>query len=224
MKTQVKNYTFNKTSKTITFNDYVSIDLDGILMVVNVTDGIVIYNFADPTKGGTVATNVLTLEYDTTSMDDADKLLIFYEDPDGADSVQNVDGSPLLSILQAFVDYQVKDSVVAMLGDRDDAFIPTPIDAVADASTAQVLQAPSGATVALTIQQVIVNTATALQFKIQTNDDTPQIIIPTVYSEANKPYIFTLAQPFTLNAGKSLMLKTNTSGAISAVAFGYEKF
>ena len=80
MKTQIKNYTFNKTAKQVTFTDYVTIDLDSILLVTNVTDNVIVYNFADPLKGGTVATNVLTLIYDTGTMDNADKLQIFYED------------------------------------------------------------------------------------------------------------------------------------------------
>lgn len=81
MKVAVKNYTFDKTAKTITFTDYGSIRLDSILLIVNVTTGnTIIYNFADNSRGGTVATNVLTLAFDTSSMNNTDKLLIFYED------------------------------------------------------------------------------------------------------------------------------------------------
>lgn len=79
MKQQVINYSFDKTAKTVTFTDYTSISLDRILLIVNTTKNIIIYNFADATKGGTVATNVLTLAYDTSSMANTDKLLIYYE-------------------------------------------------------------------------------------------------------------------------------------------------
>lgn len=82
MKIQVKDYTFNKTSKTVTFNDYTSIDLDGILLITNVTSNTIIYNFAATGQGGTVSGNVLTLDYDTSSMSDSDSLQIFYDDPD----------------------------------------------------------------------------------------------------------------------------------------------
>lgn len=82
MKVQVTNYTFDKTAKTVTFTDYASIRLDSVLLITNVTDNIFIYNFADPTLGGTVATNVLTLIYDTSTMDDTDSLQIFYDDGD----------------------------------------------------------------------------------------------------------------------------------------------
>jgi len=80
MKIRIENYTFDASSKTIDFDDYGAITLDAILLAVNVTDNIIIYNFADPLKGGTVAGNVLTCTFDTTSMADADDLLIFYDD------------------------------------------------------------------------------------------------------------------------------------------------
>jgi len=80
MKILITNYSFNASAKTITFNDYASIDLERILLITNVTDNIIIYNFADPTKGGTVSGNVLTLTYNTTSMSNTDDLQIFYED------------------------------------------------------------------------------------------------------------------------------------------------
>lgn len=80
-KTIVLDYTFDASAKTITFDSYAGIEQENILLITNVTDGVFIYSFADPAKGGTVATNVLTLEYDTTSMDDTDVLQIIYDDP-----------------------------------------------------------------------------------------------------------------------------------------------
>jgi len=80
MKTKISNYTFDKTLKTVTFSDYSSIRLDGVLLITNVTSNIIIYNFADPAKGGTVLNNVLTLLYDTSLMNNTDKLLIYYDD------------------------------------------------------------------------------------------------------------------------------------------------
>lgn len=80
MKKLITNYTFDASAKTIAFDDYSAIELSKILLITNVTDGIIIYNFASAAKGGTVATNVLTLTFDTTGMADADKLQIFYDD------------------------------------------------------------------------------------------------------------------------------------------------
>jgi len=79
MKVRVENYAFNAAAKTITFNSISAIELEAVLMIVNVTTQTIIYNPFDPAKGGTSATNVLTLEYNTASMNNADKLLIFYE-------------------------------------------------------------------------------------------------------------------------------------------------
>ena len=80
MKTLVTNYIFSASSKQVTLTDYPSIKLDQILLITNVTDNEIIYNFACNNLGGTLAGNVLTLEYDTTSMSNTDRLQIFIED------------------------------------------------------------------------------------------------------------------------------------------------
>jgi hypothetical protein len=80
MKILVENYTFNAASGEITFTDYNSVNLESMLLVTNVTDNIIIYNFADVTRGGTVSGNVLNLGFDTSSMSDSDSLQIFIED------------------------------------------------------------------------------------------------------------------------------------------------
>jgi len=90
MKILIQNYTFNATSKTVTFTDYTTIRLDSVLIITNVTDNQPIYNFTQGVQlpdypdglGGTVSGNVLTLHYDTSAMDDTDKLQIFYDDGD----------------------------------------------------------------------------------------------------------------------------------------------
>jgi len=50
-----------------------------VLSIINVTDQEIIYSPADVDKGATIASNVITLEYDTTSMDDADDLQIYMQ-------------------------------------------------------------------------------------------------------------------------------------------------
>ena len=82
MKKLIKNYTFNAAAKTVTFSDYAAIEHEGILLITNVVDGALLYNFADPALGGTVAGNVLTLEFDTTAMSDTDGLMVYYDDSD----------------------------------------------------------------------------------------------------------------------------------------------
>lgn len=80
MKKLVSNYKFNAATKQITLSDYTSIDLESLLLITNVTDNIIIYNFASTGKGGTISGNILTLQYDTTSMSNSDDLQIFVDD------------------------------------------------------------------------------------------------------------------------------------------------
>jgi hypothetical protein len=82
VKIKIDKYIFDASAKTVRFLEYDNIELERVLLITNVTDNIIIYNFADAAKGGSVATNVLTLEYDTTSMADDDDLLIFYQEKD----------------------------------------------------------------------------------------------------------------------------------------------
>jgi hypothetical protein len=86
MKVLINNYVFDSSLKRVTFSDYSSIDLEGVLLITNVSINEIIYNFAEPTKGGTISGNQLTLTYDTTAMSGSDKLQIFYENGENAAS------------------------------------------------------------------------------------------------------------------------------------------
>lgn len=81
MKIKIANYTFDALAKSVTFTDYTSIRLDSVLIITNVDTNKEIYNFGCSGVGGTVVNNVLTLDFDTTSMSNTDKLQIFYDDP-----------------------------------------------------------------------------------------------------------------------------------------------
>lgn len=81
MKTRITNYTFVPASGQVTFNDYTAISLDGVLLVSNAVAGTILYSFADPALGGTVAGNVLDLETDCSAMNAGDALVIYYDDP-----------------------------------------------------------------------------------------------------------------------------------------------
>ena len=73
------SYAFNKTAKTITFSG-LTLSLDSILVINNATANTLIYNFASSTKGAaSFANNVLTLDYDTSSMNDTDVLQIWID-------------------------------------------------------------------------------------------------------------------------------------------------
>lgn len=70
-------------SGTVTFNGFTTINLARILLVVNKTRTTDLYILNEPTLGGTTATNVLTLETDTSAMDNGDVLVAWYDEPTG---------------------------------------------------------------------------------------------------------------------------------------------
>jgi hypothetical protein len=79
MKILFEDYSFNASAKQIRFNTTSVIGLEQLLIITNVTDNIIIYNFADPAAGGTISNNVLTLDYNTVSMSNTDSLQIFLD-------------------------------------------------------------------------------------------------------------------------------------------------
>lgn len=93
----VGSYTFDASAQTVTISGVTgNLNLEQILIITNVTDQIIIYNFADVAKGGSISSNVITLEHDTTSMSDTDRLQIWVDivTSDGAKMPVNAhDGS-----------------------------------------------------------------------------------------------------------------------------------
>lgn len=80
MKRRIEDYTFDASEKTVTFVETQAIKLEGVMAIVNVTDGIIIYNPSDPALIGSASGKVLTLTYNTTTMSDTDDLLVLYDD------------------------------------------------------------------------------------------------------------------------------------------------
>jgi len=86
-KLYVGNYTFDASARGIILRGHVV--PEELLIITNVTDNIIIYNFADTTKGYNShqfayddyeePITIITLVYDTTSMSDTDKLQIFVQ-------------------------------------------------------------------------------------------------------------------------------------------------
>jgi hypothetical protein len=83
MKQIIRNYSFNKSTGTITFSDFAAISLDRVLLITNVTANTVLYQFNEPTLGGTAAGNVLTLVRATANMNNGDRLQIIYDSAAG---------------------------------------------------------------------------------------------------------------------------------------------
>lgn len=81
----IKNYSFNKTAKTVTLTDFSSIRLDRVLLITDVTNNTTIYQFNSSSLGGSVSGNVLTLSCDTntSAFADSDSLQIYYDSASG---------------------------------------------------------------------------------------------------------------------------------------------
>ncbi|HNM25509.1 MAG TPA: hypothetical protein PKL15_08775 [Saprospiraceae bacterium] len=76
------SYTFDASAKTVTFSG-ITLLPHQILLINNVSRETIIYNPFSSGKGFTAFSNgVLTLEFDTTTYDDADVLQIFYDNSD----------------------------------------------------------------------------------------------------------------------------------------------
>jgi hypothetical protein len=73
------SYTFDASAGTITITGFPTFTIESVLLITNVTDNEVIYQFDLPAKGGTVAGSVITLTYDTSSMSDTDDLMIYID-------------------------------------------------------------------------------------------------------------------------------------------------
>ena len=83
-KSLISNFTFDASEKQITIDR--NVHASKVLLITNTTDGIIIYSFADSTKGITATSHnastnqtTFTLAHDTTSMSDTDSLQIFVE-------------------------------------------------------------------------------------------------------------------------------------------------
>lgn len=98
MKRRLTGATFDASAKTITHAEFSDVGLAGIQLITNVTDNIIVYNFADTSKGGTLSTDTLTLEYNTTSMSDSDELMILVEDGTTGGITQYTEGDTDASI------------------------------------------------------------------------------------------------------------------------------
>ena len=77
----VGSYTFNPGAKTVTFSNLQqALTLANILLITNTTANTIIYNFADPTTGAiSFNNNILTLDYNTSSMNSSDILQIYVD-------------------------------------------------------------------------------------------------------------------------------------------------
>lgn len=75
----IGSYTFDASAQTVTLTGIKTFNISEILVITNITDQEIIYLPSDTGKGGTISGNIITLEFDTTSMSDTDDLQIFVQ-------------------------------------------------------------------------------------------------------------------------------------------------
>ncbi len=75
----IGSYTFDASAHTITFIGVGTVNLQDVFLITNVTDNVIIFNFASAGRGGSILSNVLTLDYDTSLMDNTDELQIVFD-------------------------------------------------------------------------------------------------------------------------------------------------
>lgn len=76
----IGSYSFNASSGEIIIIGLDNLKLENILLITNVTDGKMLYNFADESLRATISNNIINLTYDTSLMSDSDSIQIFIED------------------------------------------------------------------------------------------------------------------------------------------------
>lgn len=91
MQKLIEDYVFSASAKTVTSPDFSGLSTRNILLVVNVTDGIIIFNPIKAATTGSLSGGVLTLTYDTTSMSDGDQIQIYIDDGFDAARDDNLD-------------------------------------------------------------------------------------------------------------------------------------
>ncbi len=118
------------------------IELEDILLISNVTDNIVIYNFAEPTKGGTVefnegnstaypnalqvnnGTTIIRFKYDTSAMSANDSIQVFLENTEirvrpydfGTDAIERMRVAQPQAMLDADFEYGLQPTKWQAIG------------------------------------------------------------------------------------------------------------
>jgi hypothetical protein len=84
----IGDYGFIPLEKKIVLTGLPIISLEQVILITNVTTGNVIYNFSSVTLGGDILDNILTLDYDTTTMNTSDRLQIIVNIPEDGDGLE----------------------------------------------------------------------------------------------------------------------------------------
>jgi len=109
---QITNYTFDASSKAITFTDYETVLPESILSIENSSTGQFVYLKGNTSQALTVADNVVTLNdsIDSTSMSDSDRLFIKYDDGNPYSNTNLITG--LKNLLDSIATYPATGKIM----------------------------------------------------------------------------------------------------------------
>lgn len=145
------NYTFNPSLKQVDFSTTPSFDVRRLTAIINTTANQIIYASGKSGYGiASVAGSVVTLQYDTTSMNASDKLSVFYDN-----TVISVD----TGLSQPLTDTQLRASAIPVSGSvsitnsnieiTNDVGNPIPVNGSVSVSNFPATQAVSAASLPL---------------------------------------------------------------------------
>lgn len=106
----IGGYVFDPSARTISVVGCPAFNLENVLLIMNRTAGVMLYNFAEAGLGGSVNNNIITLAIDTTSQSASDALQIWIDLPTATD----------ISAEQAGLDpsYVTDTNLMQVLGSR----------------------------------------------------------------------------------------------------------
>ena len=75
-------YRFEPATRRIIFDTSIGLNVEDILLIVNMNGNRMIYNFNCVEEGGVFGNGILTLVYNTTTMNPSDSLMVVIADED----------------------------------------------------------------------------------------------------------------------------------------------
>lgn len=224
----ITNYTFNASAKTITFNDYATIDIARVVSVVNVSNGT--NNYVNPTsclaikmyqpatgdfnyKKASATGNVLTVTCDTSQMTNSDKLQIIYDDPNY--SIYDTNGNLKTS------DQNLSGAISCgkmLVSEANSADIKSDLDTLSKAVSSNALQVnETNSTFLNNITSIKANTSNIPALGQAVAASSVPVVLPATQAPTLE-YKFTGGATSTLN--NNIIMVTPGTGLYSFAGFG----
>lgn len=242
-------YTFDASAKTLTFTGEDEISLTRLLLVTNLTEGEDIFDSTDPDLSGVVTDNAIEFDFDTTTMNDADDLQVWYEfdnvfgrESDAAittDVAGTISGK-LRGLIKIFADVwdssnhwlnvSIKSKLQVLIDNEENDTVGSAPTRRGDsfnekfndddASAGAVLHAGSaGAEAHITDCTISVDT----EMTVTIRDEDDNVLIGPLYLPERGTFGKTYNTPIPVTADKDIEVIASTAGNITVNLGGYDK-